>query len=175
MDKKSLIPILLFICLPLFACSSGATPDSPMEPELVEVSQPEPTEEIAPTEEASTVRITSVHQIEGTWIALADIGNYVMNISPEGIFTVATSVEALEQGSTDSWTLTFEGQNITASGFAMCLGEDGTYAAVMNEDGSIKFTSILDPCEPRLRKMDHSLPGHMHPYNLIYYRVDTTE
>lgn len=183
--KKYLILISLVVfCLPLLACS-GQQPADPniqdapaetleIEQDPADATQP-PVDDEDHVHEAGTT-VTSLDQIVGTWIAAADLGNFVATIDAEGTFRVATSLEDLEQGSTDSWKLTFDEQGaISATGFAMCLGDTGSYLAIVHEDGSLKFTSVLDPCEPRLRKMDRSLPGRLNPYNLIYYRVEFSD
>jgi hypothetical protein len=95
-----------------------------------------------------------------------------MTIYPDGKLSIATSLVDLERGSTDSWNLIIEDGQISATGFALCLGDTGSYLAVIHEDGTLKFTSIIDACDSRLRKMDRSLPGRLNPYNLIYHRVE---
>jgi hypothetical protein len=115
--------------------------------------------------------VTDLKQIEGTWIAPAYPGNFVLTIFPDGTLSVATSLEDLEAGSTDSWQLTMEDGEITATDYALCLGETGSYVATLKDDGTLRFTSIFEPCEPRLRKMDRSLPGRLNEYILVYNPV----
>lgn len=169
MDKKIILFIVLLFCLPLVACSGG---DSP---EAVEVNQPEVISESSTTPElpqSNSVSVTNIDQIVGTWIANADLGNFVVIITPDGRFLVATSLVDLEQGSTDSWLLAMGEDQITTTGFAGCPGDVGFYLANLNQDGTLKFTTIADPCTARLRKMDRSLPGRMTPYNLVFQRVE---
>lgn len=116
--------------------------------------------------------VTDLKQIEGTWIAAAYPGNFVLTIFPDGKLSVATSLEDLKAGATDTWQLVMEDGEITASGFALCLGDVGSYVATLKADGTLRFTSIIDPCDARLRKMDRSLPGRLNEYILIYYPVD---
>jgi hypothetical protein len=115
--------------------------------------------------------VTDLNQIEGTWIAPAYPGNFVLTIFPDGTLSVATSLEDLKAGSTDSWQLTMEDGEITATDYALCLGEIGSYVATLKDDGTLRFTSIFEPCEPRLRKMDRSLPGRLNEYILVYNPV----
>ncbi len=116
--------------------------------------------------------VTDLKQIEGTWIAPAYPGNFVLTIFPDGKLSVATSLEDLQAGSTDTWQLALEDGEITATGYALCLGDVGSYIATLNEDGTLRFTSIIDPCDARLRKMDRSLPGRLNEYILIYHPVE---
>ncbi len=116
--------------------------------------------------------MSQIDQIAGTWIAAADLGNFIAVIEPDGMFRVASSTDELEKGSTDSWKLTFEEDQILATGYALCLGETGYYVAEINPDGTLKFITISDSCTGRLRKMDRSLPGRLTPYDLIYHPVD---
>jgi hypothetical protein len=175
MRKLFLITILLIVSLPLMACSGETPTEEPLVELPTETSPPENTDEHT-EEDDHTYQIgtpvTSLDQIVGTWIASADLGNFVTTINPDGRLSVATSLVDLEAGSTDSWDLSFEGEQIIATGFALCLGDSGIYLAYINEDGTLKFTSVLDPCDARLRKMDRSLPGRLNPYNLVYFRVE---
>jgi hypothetical protein len=124
----------------------------------------------APPVTGSTV--TDLEEIEGTWIAAAYPGNFVLTIFPDNTLSVATSLEDLKAGSTDTWNLTMEDGEITATDFALCLGDVGSYVATLQDDGTLRFTSIIDPCDARLRKMDRSLPGRLNEYILIYHPVD---
>ena len=174
MNKKLIILVIIILCLPLFACGGGAPEtEAPAESAKVEVKPEESTsvENPTPAPPASNL-VTAVDQIVGTWIASADLGNFVAVISPDGMFRVATSSEDLEKGSTDSWKLSFAEDQILATGYALCLGDTGYYLAEINPDGTLKFITISDPCTGRLRKMDRSLPGRLTPYNLIYHPVE---
>ena len=169
MDKKLIIFVVLIFCLPLFACSGGNTP------EPAEVDQPDVVSEAEPAlapAQSNSEFVTNIDQIIGTWISTADLGNFVIIIAPDGKFLVATSLEDLEKGSTDSWDLTFGEDQITATNFAGCPGDVGAYLANINQDSTLKFTTIADPCTARLRKMDRSLPGRMTPYDLVFHRVE---
>ena len=169
MSKRFGFLLILVVCLPLIACSGAGSPEEVSTatdiPEIVD----EPT--AAPAELANTP-VTTIDQIVGTWIATADLGNFMMTIFPDGKLSIATSLVDLEQGSTDSWNLTIEDGQISATGYALCLGDTGAYLGVIDEEGNLKFTSIIDACDARLRKMDRSLPGRLNPYNLIYHRVE---
>ena len=116
--------------------------------------------------------MSDINEIVGTWVASADLGIFVAVVSPDGMFRVATSSEDMAKGSTDSWMLTFEDDQISATGYALCLGDTGHYLAEMKEDGTLKFFTISDPCTGRIRKMDRSLPGRLTPYDLVFYQVD---
>ena len=172
MTKKLIILLIIIFCLPLFACG-GETPETnlPTEAseELVVAEESSPAPE--PTLPGSTY-VSQIDQIAGTWIAAADLGNFIAVIEPDGMFRVASSTDELEKGSTDSWKLTFEEDQILATGYALCLGETGYYVAEINPDGTLKFITISDSCTGRLRKMDRSLPGRLTPYDLIYHPVE---
>ena len=169
MSKRFGLLLILVVCLPLIACSGGGSPEQVSTETNIPEIIAEPT--AAPAESANT-SVTTIDQIVGTWIAAADLGNFVMTIFPDGKLSIATSLVDLEQGSTDSWMLTIEDGQISATGYALCLGDTGSYLAVINEEGTLKFTSIIDACDARLRKMDRSLPGRLNPYNLVYHRVE---
>jgi len=53
-----------------------------------------------------------------------------------------------------------------------CLGDIDTYFSEINNDGSLKFTTISDPCSYRLRLLDRSLLGRFNEYHLFYNRVE---
>ena len=175
MNKNLIILVILILCLPLFACSGNGSSQPSAPAELTEAGQPETAEEptdVPEDSQAEIVFVTGIDQITGTWIASADLGNFVAVISPDGMFRVATSSEDLEKGSTDSWKLTFEDDKIIATGYALCLGDTGNYLAEIKPDGTLKFITISDPCTGRLRKMDRSLPGRLTQYDLVFYPVD---
>ena len=169
MSKRFGLFLILVICLPLIACSGAESPEGvSVETNIPEITA-EPTADLA---QSTDTPVTTIDQIAGTWIAAADLVNFVMTIYPDGKLSIATSLVDLEQGSTDSWNLTIEDGQIFATGYALCLGDTGSYLAVIHEEGTLKFTSIIDACDARLRKMDRSLPGRLNPYNLIYHRVE---
>ena len=175
MNKKLIILVTLLLCLPLVACSGNDSSQPSAPAESTEAGQSETAEE--PTDvpedtQSEIVFVSGIDQITGTWIANADLGNFIVVISQDGMFRVATSSEDLEKGSTDSWKLTFEGDKIIATGYALCLGDTGNYLAEINPDGTLKFITISDPCTGRLRKMDRSLPGRLNPYDLVFYPVE---
>ena len=171
MRKTILILFILVLTLPLIACGGSQDTPAPSDPVAEEPIIEEPTEEPAPAVPEANF-VTSFDQIAGTWISAADLGTYIILIDEEGMFRVAASNAELEQGSTDSWRLTFEDDQIKATGFALCLGETGYYLATLNPDGTLKFSTISDTCTSRIRRMDRSLPGRLTPYNLIYHRVE---
>jgi hypothetical protein len=180
MKKTLILSVLILICTSLFACSPSESPganptneinvDQSGDDNLPDATKP-PVEDPDHVHEAGTP-ITKIDQIVGTWIATADLGNFVTTIYQDGRFSVASSLVDLEAGSTDTWILTFEGEQIIASDFALCPGETGIYLAMINEDGTLKITTVADTCVTRIRKMDRSLPGRLNPYNLIYYWVE---
>jgi hypothetical protein len=175
MNKKLIILVILLFCLPLFACSGNGSPEPAVPVESTEINQPDiPATPTAAPDDAQSKKnfVTTIDQITGTWIATADLGNFVAVISPDGMFRVAASSEELEKGSTDSWKLTFEEDQIKATGYALCLGDTGIYLAEINPDGTLKFITISDPCTGRIRKMDRSLPGRLTPYDLIFHLVE---
>jgi len=142
--------------------------------ESAEIDQPEEVTDPASEGPAASdiLYVSDINEIVGTWIASADLGIFVVVVSPDGMFRVATSSEDLEKGSTDSWMLTFEDDQITATDYALCLGDTGYYLAEIKPDGTLKFVTISDPCSGRIRKMDRSLPGRLTPYDLIFHLVD---
>ena len=175
MNKKLIILVVLVFCLPLFACSGNSSPEAAAPAGSTEIDQPqvtaEPTSELEDSSSERTA-VNNVDQIVGTWIAAADLGNFVAVISPDGMFRVASSSEELEKGSTDSWKLTFEDNQISATEYALCLGDTGYYLAEIKADGTLKFITISDPCTGRIRKMDRSIPGRLTPYDLVFHPVE---
>lgn len=170
-----IIPLFLIMILSLALAGCGTA-----EPTQTGVEET-PAEEIEANEDSSSAvdepqpvktPVTNIEQIVGTWIAPAYPGNFVLTIFPDGRLSVATSLEDLQAGSTDSWNLVIEDGQITASGFALCLGDVGTYLAEIDKDGNLRFISIIDACDARLRKMDRSLPGRLNEYILIFRPVD---
>lgn len=174
MDKKLTILIILLFCLPLFACSGGGSPEVESPVESTDINQPAEVSESPTAEptEADYLYVTDINEITGTWVASADLGIFVAVITPDGLFRVATSSEDLDQGSTDSWKLTFANDQISATGYALCLGETGKYLAEIRPDGTLKFITISDPCSNRIRRMDRSLPGRLTPYDLVFHPVE---
>lgn len=176
--RNYLIPllILLMFSLTLNACGGG----EPIPTQVEEPLSPEPTEvenNPIPTNSSEQIptgntQVTEIGQIEGTWIAPAYPGNFVLTVFPDGLLRVATSLEDLERGSTDSWYLTFVDGQISATDYALCLGDIGSYFAEIDQDGNLRFVSIIDGCDARIRKMDRSLPGRLHEYKLIYRPVE---
>ena len=163
MDKKLIILVIIILCLPLFACGGGAPEnEAPTESTEVETLPEEPTTAPESTQ-PTTIMVTGVDQIVGTWIAAADLGMFVAVVSPDGMFRVATSSEDMAKGSTNSWMLTIEDDQISATDYALCLGDTGHYLAEIKADGTLKFFTISDPCTGRIRKMDRSLPGRLTP------------
>lgn len=174
MKKTVLILLILLFTIPLYACGASPEPATPSDTAVEEdlAAVEEPTPEPEPTE-ITTDLVTSVDEIVGTWLAAADLGNFIIIISEDGMLRVATSSEELEKGSTESWKLTFdETAQISATGYALCLGETGSYLATLSPDGTLKFSTISDSCTNRIRRMDRSLPGRLTPYNLIYHPVE---
>jgi len=174
MNRKFLILAIFVFCLPLFACSGNGSPDPAVPAESTEIDQPEEVSDPAAEGPAASgnLSVSDINEIVGTWVASADLGIFVAVVSPDGMFRVATSSEDLEKGSTDSWKLTFEDDQITASDYALCLGDTGHYLAEIKADGTLKFITISDPCSGRIRKMDRSLPGRLTPYDLIFHLVN---
>ncbi len=174
MNKKLIIFVILLFCLPLFACSGNGSTQAAATAESTEIELVEEVAEPAAAEavQSETVYVTDINEIVGTWVASADLGIFVSVITPDGTFRVATSSEDLEKGSSDSWILTFDNDQITATGYALCLGDTGHYLAEIMPDGTLKFITISDPCSGRIRKMDRSLPGRLTPYDLIFHLVE---
>jgi hypothetical protein len=168
-----LVPLLLILVLT--ACGG----EEPLPTEVVEVvpsAVPDSEVDQQPTNSSgdaiqANLQITEIDQIVGTWIAPAYPGNFVLTIFPDGKLSVATSLADLERGSTDSWNLVIENGQITATDFALCLGDIGTYIAEIDPAGNLRFVSIIDGCDARLRKMDRSLPGRLVEYKLVYRPV----
>jgi hypothetical protein len=176
--KKSryLIMTLAIVALGIYLAACGAAQPTAQEaavpPESASSAGEQGGSSFANQAELPTgTTVTDLKQIEGTWIAPAYPGNFVLTIFPDGTLSVATSLEDLKAGSTDSWQLVLEDGEITASGYALCLGDVGSYVATLKDDGTLRFTSIIDPCDARIRKMDRSLPGRLNEYILIYNPV----
>ena len=173
--KWFIIPLFLMLILSLALAGCGGAEPTPAEVENAPGEEMETEEEAAaPPDDPQPVKtqVTSIDQIEGTWIAPAYPGNFVLTVFPDGKLSVATSLEDLQAGSTDSWNLVIEDGQISASGFALCLGDVGTYIAEIDKDGNLRFISIIDACDARLRKMDRSLPGRLNEYILIFRPVE---
>jgi hypothetical protein len=170
--KNIIIPVFLIMILSLALAGCGGTEPTQAvveEPPLEESESP-PAASEAP--QPAKTQVTSIDQIVGTWIAPAYPGNFVLTVFPDGKLSVATSLEDLQAGSTDSWNLVIEDGQISASDFALCLGDIGTYIAEIDKDGNLRFVSIIDACDARLRKMDRSLPGRLNEYILIFRPVE---
>ena len=164
---------LLALCFPLFACGGAGTPEQVEQAEPT--VEPSPEQELTPTAEPIENRstpITDISQIEGLWIADANPEIFYLRINPDGRVNYAPSLVDLEKGSTNSWTLRLEEDIIYAERFDLCLGEVGTYFGALNPDGTLKFVSIQDSCDFRLRHMDRSLPGRIWEYNLVYSLIE---
>ena len=174
MNRKMFILAIIVLCLPLFACSGSGSPEPAAPEESTAVEQVEEVSDTATAEpvQSDILYVSDINDIVGTWVASADPGIFVAVVSPDGMFRVASSSEDLERGSTDSWLLTFEDDQITASRYALCLGDVGYYLAEVRADGTLKFITISDPCTGRIRKMDRSLPGRLTPYDLVFYPVE---
>ena len=179
MNKKTysvFILIVLLFSLALTAC--GGEEPTPTQIEESVVVEPTQVEEIQNPSNASGQpvtginQVTEIEQIVGTWIAPAYPGNFVLTISPDGKLSVATSLEDLERGSTDTWYLNIENGQIAATRFAFCMGDTGSYLAEIDKEGNLRFLTIIDACTARLRKMDRSLPGRLHEYKLIFRPVE---
>ena len=169
--KNIIIPVFLIMILSLALAACGSA-----EPTLADVEEPllEETESpsaVSDDPQPVKTQVTNIDQIVGTWIAPAYPGNFVLTVFSDGKLSVATSLEDLEAGSTDSWNLIIEDGQISASDFALCLGDIGTYIAEIDKNGNLRFISIIDACDARLRKMDRSLPGRLHEYILIFRPV----
>jgi hypothetical protein len=166
----------LLIILVLTACAG----EEPLPTEVVNIVPTEPTESEdiqGPTSSSGNavtgkIQVTEIDQIEGTWIAPAYPGNFVLTVFPDGKLSVATSLVDLERGSTDSWNLTIEDGQIYATDYALCLGELGSYIGEIDNEGNLRFISLIDSCDARIRKMDRSLPGRLNPYFLVYRPVE---
>ena len=168
-DKLWISVLILVLCFPLFACGGA---DTPTQVDTVETStELEPAPTVEPIESRSTP-VTEISQIEGLWIADANPEIFYLQINPDGLVKYAPSLVDMEKGSTNSWTLRMEEDIIYAEKFDLCLGEVGTYFGALNPDGTLKFVSIHDSCDFRLRHMDRSLPGRIWEYNLVYSLIE---
>jgi hypothetical protein len=178
-----LLLIVLLFSLALAACG-GEEPVPTEVEEVIPTEKPESEEILGPDDSsgdsdtssdpviAGNTQVTEIEQIVGTWIAPAYPGNFVLTVFPDGKLSVATSLADLERGSTNSWDLTIEGGQITATNFALCLGDIGSYIGEVDPTGNLRFVSIIDACEARLRMMDRSLPGRLHEYKLVFRPVE---
>ena len=177
-NKFWAVALILVAVVVLTGCIGNQPPATEMveEPVSTTVEEVEEVNEEPIIEEdgnaSSKTTVTEIEQIVGTWIAPAYPGNFVLTIFPTGKLSVATSLEDLEKGSTDSWNLVLEDGQITATDFALCLGDVGTYVAEIDKEGNLRFISVIDACDARIRKMDRSLPGRLNPYSLIYRPVE---
>ena len=123
--KYRMLFITFLIILALAACG-GEEPASTQVEEVVAVEPTQAVEMSEPSDSSEgpvseNIIVTELDQIIGTWIAPAYPGNFVLTIFPDGKLSVATSLEDLERGSTDSWDLEFSDGQITTTGYALCL------------------------------------------------------
>ena len=175
-SKLRIILVILFLAAVMAGCNESQQPT----PEATEVPvaatevvvEPEPADQDGETSLSSSTTITEIDQSVGTWIAPAYPGNFVLTVNPDGKLSVATAVADLQAGSTNSWNLVVEDGQITATDFALCWGDVGLYIAEINADGNLRFISVFDACDFRVRTMDRSLPGRLNPYILIYRPVE---
>ena len=175
MNKIKAAVLILVAGVVLTGCIGNQPPATELVEEPVSTTVEEVNEEPVIEEDvnaSSKTTVTEIAQIVGTWIAPAYPGNFVLTVFSDGKLSVATSLEDLEKGSTDSWNLVIEDGQITATDFALCLGDVGTYVGEIDKDGNLRFISVIDPCDARIRKMDRSLPGRLNPYILIYRPVE---
>ncbi len=175
MKKIKFVLLLILLGGILAGCGFMQSPATESATQPISTSVEEVEEEPIIQEDSdasSKITVTDIEQITGTWIAPAYPGNFVLTVFPDGKLSVATSLEDLEKGSTDSWNLTIEDGQITATDFALCLGDIGLYVGEIDKEGNLRFISIIDACDARIRKMDRSLPGRLYPYILIYRPVE---
>lgn len=168
--------ILIVLALSLFLTACGGEEPTPTQAEeplvTAQTAAGDPTAISSVQTGSQKTQVMELEQIVGTWIAPAYPGNFVLTVFPDGVLRVATSLEDLERGSTDSWNLTIEEGQIVAEGFALCPGDVGTYIGEIDKDGNLRFISLIDACDSRMRKMDRSLPGRLNEYILIYRPVN---
>jgi len=163
---------ILVLCIPLFACLGS---DPAVVEESIDTTKPTTSSENASSSEAirsSGTPVTNIDQIVGMWIGSANPEIFYLLIHSDGTVKVAPSLNDMESGSTNTWMMKIEENQIITDKFSLCLGDIGTYFGEINNDGSLKFTTISDPCSYRLRHLDRSLPGRMTDYNLLYIRVE---
>ncbi len=168
--------IILILCLPVMACGGNDSAESSevitTEPATSDESSTSSDTTIS-SEPAQThgTPVTEIDQIVGTWIAFANPEIFYLMIDFDGTVLLAPSLSDLEDGSTNSWVFKMEEDKILADDYALCPGEVGSYFGVINEDGTLKLNSLFEPCPSRLRHLDHSLPGRLFEYNLVYSPV----
>ena len=170
--KFKTVLFILVLSLPLIACLGS---DPPVAEETIATTKPTISSEPGTSSEAiqsSGTPVTNIDQIVGMWIASANPEIFYLLIHPDGTVKVAPSLNDMEIGSTNTWMMKIEENQIITDGFSLCLGDIGSYFGEINNDGSLKFTTISDACSYRLRHLDRSLPGRITEYNLLYIRIE---
>jgi len=167
--KPKTILIILIFCLPIMACQTGFLQKPTASPEPTLTIVPVPTIDYWSSD---VTPVSQMDQITGIWVVEVTIGNYYLEVKPDGTFLIATSLEGLTSDSAHSWNITMENSLITATDYMMCSSDFGMYFAGIQSDGTLNFTTIEDPCFSRTMLLDKSQQGGFNVHELYYSRVD---
>ena len=141
--KPKVILLVLVICLPLIACGSRVE------------------------------EVTNIDQIVGTWEGETSPGTtFFISIQSDGTMKMARTLENLNKGSTDTYELWIEDDQIVVHSPIICSEGDGLYRAVIQPDGNLRFTTIDDPCEFRTMRFAKSLPESGEQYIVEFSPFD---
>jgi len=171
-DKRLLIVWVLLALLISCGAISLDTPKTERSeiPTNVSISlTPSPTPiEISP--------VLMMEQLIGTWEGQTTPGTYFyISIESDGTLKLARTLDNLNQGKTDTYQIWFENENLMFRIPVFCEG-DGSYQAMIQPNGNLKFTTIEDPCDYRISRFDKSLPGAQEEYDVEFSQfVETIE
>lgn len=115
--------------------------------------------------------VTNIDQIVGTWEGETPPGGFI-SIQSDGTMKTARTLENLNKGSSDTYELWLEDEQIVVSFPLGCPQGDGLYRAVIQPDGNLRFTTIDDPCELRISKLAKSHPNRGEQYIVEFSPVD---
>ena len=137
---------------------------SPTIASLPPSPSPQPTETII-----EGTLVTSLDQIVGIWLGETKPGaTLVMLIQPEGIMKLASSIEYLIDGKSDTYLVWVEDNQVFFDFPLFCSEGIGIYEAIISPGGELDFTMIDDPCTYRISRIDKSMPEEVQQYDVRY-------
>ena len=169
LTKLKTMLIILIFCLSIMACQTRSIQEPTASPEPTLTITPMPTIDYWSSD---VTPVSRMDQITGIWVVEVKIGNYYLDIQPDGTFLIATTPEGLTSSSAHTWSMTIENSLITAADYMMCSSDPGMYFASIESDGTLNFTTIQDPCFSRTMLLDKSQQGGFNVHELYYSRVD---
>ena len=133
--KSKTLLFILALCLQLIACLGS---DPLVAEEIVVTTKPTISSEPGTPGEAiqsSGTPVTNIDQIVGMWMGSANPEIFYLLIHSDGTVKVAPSLNDMEIGSTNTWMMKIEQNQIIADEFRLCLGDNGSYFGKINNDG----------------------------------------